>query len=515
MILCQTMIIPNFYFITKQRVPTEKIIYNELMLRQFLEKLTSSRVFVANEELLIKIHDHIKKYLQFVRDQSNKIIKAQVLEQQSRVNKLQQQQQLQQQYADNMNGPPKGTFNQMPANLTPTMMQVNMQQQMIKGNQESVVTGQPIGFTPQQIPSSTVPTPMAGPNPSLKAASPPKQAKKPRKKATPKSTVSGNGKTSASNTPNSTTPGSKPATENTSATNLQMKSSLSNKSQDSSASMTNEIQNILKTNNELIEKEELRLKNIDIARARRRALVPVPTTNAKSTPASASSPAKSAATATNSSITGAAAYFLATLNDTLGLESEEKAIVTNATSKSTLPKSKSSSLRDHPKVLTPSAVLATPVGLNVKTPVNKSTITDEENKVTQWKGKISANLISNAFRPVIHINTSISPKMLQSGKFFTKSTPSMSGGKNLSFLEVVKERTANKRALELIIPTTEGSNWTGNSSNIWSFGNNENNRKDVSKIYPTPPEDANEAKRRKLNNNSSVDCDIFWDFDRV
>jgi hypothetical protein len=267
---------------------------------------------------------------------------------------------------------------------------------------------------------------------------------------------------------------------------------------------------------------------------------------------------------TSEPLTGAAAYFLSTLCDTIGLENEEKAIVANArgasiASASGGTKSKSSkdavgenghvrnkSSVNPSKMLTPNAVLATPIGLNAKTPVvNRFATpgtTGGDYKLLPWSGKITANLISNAFKPVTHkdlcVTISRGSVKGKGGANATVSgasaiaidTKSMTTGNTSSFYEAFKEREANKKAMSIIYGDDKKLTWNCKSDNVWNMETPKNST-DAVKVYPTPPdEEAKNLKRKSVIRESfsssagsgkrvklegGRDCDVFWDFDRV
>lgn len=578
MILCQSIIIPNFYFLTKQRDATKRIMYSELMLKQILEKLSISGKYVADENLIHRIHDQIKKYLQFVKDQSSKIVKAQVQAQQVRAQQLRQQMEL----AGNV--PPKGTFNQLSASntaMTPSTLQ-NFQstsiQDSFNGDSSQInlqmmgnakvnglnAAGSPTLTTPapiqpsgeymkptmnnlqpngaQQYPTMNAPSLHNAPiKPTVlsSTASTPAQLKKPKRKPSKTSGKLSNPNTPASSNTVASTPTSTTATANRVAANNTAEASTSTGPATTSSTTVNsaEIQAVLKANNENVEKEEARLKAIDIARARRRVLV----SSTSQTSNAGSSPAAS----TNSQpISGAAAYFLSTLCDTLGLENEEKSIISNATvttldasnaAISGFMRSKSSN-GNGTKVLTPSAVLATPIGLNAKTPVAKypSALSPEELKVLPWTGKASADCIASAFRAIGNLNLNPSPTVLSSAASSAsnshKNSQTMSAGSAKTFVQLVHDRQSKRKTISLLYGKADEKKWAADSDSPWNWSTRKPT--DKLKVYPTPPEEADCAKKRKLQSiypnkleedsaaikkikAEDTDYDLLWDFDKV
>lgn len=590
MILCQSIIIPNFFFLTKQTDATKRIIYSELMLKQILEKLSMAGKFVADESLINRIHEQVKKYLQFVREQSNKIVKAQQLEQQQRAQ--QQQQQI------NAGAPPKGIFNQPQPNVGVSSIQGKQmqQQQMINDPSQliaqmnsgsvkhAMLQQQRIG-SQAQIPAhnlqhlqqNTQSSPLAPsiaptPVPSSLNISGGKQsnnstpaagqmtapaAKKPRRKNT-KATKA------ASNTNTPTNNNSKPTPTSNAPTSTSGAGSPRSVSATQAASNVNsaEINAVLKANQENIAKEEGRLLKIEVARAQRRNLVSLQISSTNSSKGNASSPTIAAKSSTaNDVLTGAAAYFLSTLCDTLGLESDEKKIVSSAKGASIVG-SKSKSTKDttgdnnghvknkssvtNSKALTPSAILATPIGLNAKTPIGNRFSTpgmiSGNHKILPWSGKISAHLISSAFKAVLDKDLCFPiSRNVNAGKSKTNNgsnvstavnatpiTKSMSAGNTTTFYEAFKEKEANKKAMSILYGDDDKLTWNCQPDNIWSVRTTTSSI-DAAKMYPSPPDEESKTVKRKQSfarNSFSLgkrvkvesggrECDVFWDFDRV
>lgn len=576
MVLCQSIIIPNFYFLTKQRDATKRIMYSELMLKQILEKLSLSGKYVADENLIHRIHDQIKKYLQFVKDQSSKIVKAQVQAQQVRAQQLQQQMEL----AGNV--PPKGTFNQAPvpnATLTPSTIQnfqnrpvqdsfnadssqFNLQMMNnVKGNNNMNATGNLMVPTPSAIqpggdnmkpvmnnlqangaqlyPSMNAPPMQNVPvKPAVisSSASTPSQIKKPKRKPSKSVGKISNPNTPASSNTVASTPTSTTVAPNRNAAGNTVGATAAPTAASPSNVNSAEIQAVLKVNNENVEKEEARFKAIDVARARRRMLVSSGTqpSNAASSPV---------ASANLQPISGAAAYFLSTLCDTLGLESEEKAIISNANNSSLdgtnggisgFIRTKNNG-NNGGKVLTPSAVLATPIGLNAKTPVAKypSALSPEELKILPWTGKISADCIASCFRALDSKNLNPSPSFLSAAPATPvghKCSQTMSAGSTKSFVQLVQERQSKRKTMSILCGG-EDKKWGVDPDSPWNW--NTKKQTDGLKVYPTPPEDADCAKKRKLVSvypvknedddsaaikkfkTEDADYNLLWDFDKV
>ena len=578
MVLCQSIIIPNFYFLTKQRDATKRIMYSELMLKQILEKLSLSGKYVADENLIHRIHDQIKKYLQFVKDQSSKIVKAQVQAQQVRA------QQLQQQMEQAGNVPPKGTFNQIPApntTLTPSTLQsfqnrpvqdsfntdspqINLQMMNnVKGNNSMNAAGSLMVPTPSaiqpagdgvkpamnnlpangsQLYSSMNAPPMqnipAKPAVISSSASTPAQIKKPKRKPSKSMGKISNLNTPASSNTVASTPTSTTVVSNRTATGNVTGATTSAVPAAASPSNVNnvEVQAVLKVNNENVEKEEARFKAIDVARARRRMLASSGTqpSNSGSSPIASANPQL---------ISGAAAYFLSTLCDTLGLESEEKAIISNANATaqdgtnggiSGFIRSKSNG-GNGGKMLTPSAVLATPIGLNAKTPVAKypSAFSPEEMRILPWTGKVSADCIANCFRAIGNLNLNPSPSSLNAAPSTSaghKNSQTMSAGSTKSFVQLVQERQSKRKTMSILYGRGDDKKRGTDPDSPWNW--NTKKQTDGLKVYPTPPEDADCAKKRKLvsvypvrseNDSAAIkkiktedtDYDLLWDFDKV
>lgn len=77
MIITETVIIPNFYMLTRSYDGTKKLIYSELMIKQVLEKLKAGGRFYANLDLLTRIQNQITRFLGYIKEQNTKLVRMQ------------------------------------------------------------------------------------------------------------------------------------------------------------------------------------------------------------------------------------------------------------------------------------------------------------------------------------------------------------------------------------------------------------------------------------------------------
>lgn len=411
MVLCQSIIIPNFWLLTHNNEATKKIMYAEKMLKQIIEHLMDRGQYFADMALLGKIHAQITKFLSYVKETNNK---------------RQQQQTL-----HNSQKPPQGMF-------------TNSSQRLQAGVNENIPQAQVQAIQRQQQQAHMV----AGVQAKKAAAAAPAPA-------------------AYTNT-----------TVNAQAQRQQQQ--LQQQAQQrtgSAAQMSVELQNTIKNENIKLAAEESRINTLDAQRKKRRELVAIWNPNSKS-----------------DSYDGAIYYFLANLADSLGLQNEEKNVhqmaanpVTASPTKtaakflsqaSTTPlkvNGKSHGRTKSASTLTPSAILATPTGLNN----TKNTYPKEHSKRSPWAAKNGVKISPHLMAATFRVNRN-----------------------GYKFTELVGEAERKRKLGAQLLSLSES--------------------------YPTPPSEDNvPAKRSRLDSVSgsaakqiakqfaehSSDC--YWDFDSV
>ncbi|KAG7916670.1 hypothetical protein KL927_003309 [Ogataea polymorpha] len=456
-LISETIIIPNFYMMTKSYEGTKKLMYSQLMIKQVLERLKNGGRFYANYELLTKVQTQITRFLAYVKEQNSKMLKGQQQQHSVSVPNAmsqpgmvppQSRYMMQQQPGINMStsaspmmprvNTPQPQFMQHPS-MNMNAGPVPQQFQQLSEQRQMHMMGQ--GAVGGKIPAQFIPGPPGGMMPGQQPTSAPVVAaakKQPVRKKPVKSAAS-----SAPTPKNKTIPLTQPGAVSASI-------GLSSASSGSAANgaLSPEVQSIMKEATEMIGKEESRLRAIDQQRNRRRELASV-------------DPAR---------------YLLAVLADTLNLPEEENKIFEMAKSSSLKSRTLSSNAAQGNKVLTPSAILTTPLPFNVKTPTSfkyyGSAITPASYKGGHWQGKVNATVIAGVFKEV--------------------------------FSMIPKERRENSR-------NNLGTGLLGDLS---------------SSVYPTPPDEEVQGKRKiedveierkkaKVSGGSNDldDLDNLWNFD--
>ncbi|KAG7789224.1 hypothetical protein KL910_002922 [Ogataea haglerorum] len=455
-LISETIIIPNFYMMTKSYEGTKKLMYSQLMIKQVLERLKNGGRFYANYDLLTKVQTQITRFLAYVKEQNSKMLKGQ--QQQHSVpvqNSIlqpgmvppQNRYMMQQQPGMNVStsaspvmqrvSTPQQQFMQHPSmsmntGAVPQQFQQLSEQRQMPMMGQSAVTG--------KIPAHFMPGPPGGMMPSQQPTSAPvvTDAKKQPVRKKPAKPVATSAPTPKNKTIPLTQPGAVPAS-------LGLSSAPSSSA--ANGALSSEVQSIMKEATEMIAKEESKLHAIDQQRNRRRELAGV-------------DPAR---------------YVLAVLADTLNLPEEESKIFEMAKSSSLKSRTLGSNAAQGNKVLTPSAILTTPLPFNVKTPTSfkyyGSAITPAGYKGGHWQGKVNAIVIAGVFREVV----SVVPKERRESSRNNLGTGLLSDLSSSVYPTPPDEETQGKRKIEEV-ETERKKTKVGNGANdqddlddLWNF----------------------------------------------
>lgn len=424
LMITQTVIVPNFYMLTHSYDGTKKLIYSELMLRQILDKLKTSGRFYTTVDLLTKIQNQITRFLTYVKEQHNKLVKSQ----------QKQQQPIMQQQPQHMAGQDGRVMNSQPywqqrQQLQPMSQDVSTvgQQRPLRDPYEQVdpaAVQQQFQRLAQQRQTSQLVVPQPASHVS-----------------TGSQYVAQQGSTSpilpslvaAQHAPVQTT--RRTATrrrQSRSSTTRTGRPTVSPGASKVATPLTQEAQLLLKENTELVSKQISSMTRIDQERMHRRELA----------------------------TQDAAKFFLATLADTLSLPEEEQKLIHKNLAMHRQTNSGSTVTSRNSKVLTPSAVLATPLPFNVKTPGSNKMYTTTSGvpgglKESKWTGKVRSTCLAEAFDGLIP--------------------------------EVPREMEKKRRAgAEL-----------------------------ASLIYPTPPDEPRKKRKVCEVKPEPLETDAFWDFDKL
>lgn len=531
MIITETVIIPNFYMLTKSYDGTKKLIYSELMIKQVLEKLKTGGRFYANLDLLTRIQNQITRFLGYIKEQNTKLVRMQRQQQTQVQAQAQPQAHTQAQQVDlGMATSAGGVQRVNPAVVSqqfkelaeqrqqPQQQQQQPSQQTLQSMHSSAaqqrrlqqqfsarslqpqylnagitsplsagtpMVATPLGSSPGaalggmalgspavpggQTPGANGATPLAGGSAGGATGGATRRRRKPRARKSSGAGTGPGGKGSG-------TPGGVTGATGTAAGSPQ--------------AVSVEAQVLMKENVEQVMGIGAQMAAVDKERARRRQLASQ----------------------------DAGKYLLATLADTLNLPEQERRVeqlaakglkkgarsgagvdgVAKAKKGDSTVASTGVSVSPGAAILTPSAVLATPLAFNVKTPIPArlygtpklggpgSLASDAAGACgvhSRWTGKVRSTCISGAFEEVVG------------------DIPH----------ELERKRLAGKDLMSLVYPTPPDEDASG-----------------LSKRRKLSSSDASDAGKNaalnaiatplKFENDSSdlgLDLDKFWDFDRV